>query len=107
MPIELFPNVVGSVSVRGPVELAPGLSGGVSVTTVVQFVPSVDRWSAYDVSAIELSVNATVTWRLLPFPVIENDRPEALGGATATATGRIISISSWDRMWQWKTYSQP
>ena len=38
-----------------------------------------------------------------------NERTGASGSARATwtVTGRIMSISSWLRMWQWKTYSQP
>ena len=31
----------------------------------------------------------------------------ALRGGIASSAGRIMSISSWDRMWQWYTYSQP
>lgn len=31
----------------------------------------------------------------------------ALFGGSASDSGRIMSISSWLRMWQWMTYSQP
>ena len=44
---------------------------------------------------------------LFPVPVIVTTSPSDFTGGIATETGRIMSISSWVRMWQWKTYSHP
>src|SRR5512137_399824 len=44
---------------------------------------------------------------LLPVPVTLEASPVGAKGGITTDTGRIMSISSWLRMWQWKVYSQP
>ena len=80
---------------------------GHGVPTFVQVLPLTDRWSTKAVSLIELSFQLIVNRRLLPLPVMTQVIVSALSGASATATGRIMSISSWLRMWQCQTYSQP
>ena len=77
------------------------------VPTFVQVLPLTDRWSTKAVSLIELSFQLIVNRRLLPLPVMTQVIVSALSGASATAMGRIMSISSWLRMWQCQTYSQP
>src|SRR5512147_1265409 len=78
-------------------------SGDGEVPTVDQVRPSVERCRTKAVSVIELSVHATVP----PFFAGVQASPLAWSGGSATVTGRIMSISSWLRMWQCHTYSQP
>ena len=59
------------------------------------------RWTTNDVSLIELSFQVNVSRVLLPLPVTTQVNPSAASGGRATETGRIMSISSWLRMWQW------
>ncbi len=83
------------------------LSGEARVPASVQLVPSVVRWTRNDVSVIELSFQVTTILRLFPLPVNEKASPSGLYGGSASDCGRIMSISSWLRMWQCQTYSQP
>ncbi len=43
----------------------------------------------------------SVSTVLLPFPLTDHASPSGAFGGSATDTGRIMSISSWLRMWQW------
>ena len=56
------------------------------------------RCTTNDVSLIELSFKVSPTW---PVPLTRERKPVALIGGSASDTGRIMSISSWLRMWQW------
>src|SRR4051794_24839015 len=77
-------------------------SGELMVPTSVQVVvPLIARWTTNDVSVIDSSMKLSVCVAL------SNTSVSALNGGSASSTGRIMSISSWDRMWQWYTYSQP
>src|SRR5512137_2950201 len=98
---------VGSVKVRVPWTFGWSSGDRIGVPAVVHVVPLVERWTRNDVSLIELSLKVTWIRRLLPLPMMANVSPSALSGGSARITGRIMSISSWERMWQWYTYSQP
>ena len=61
----------------------------------------VDRSTWNDVSVMELSCQVRIAVRAVPEPPSVLVRPlGAIGGSTRD-TGRIMSISSWLRMWQW------
>ena len=76
-------------------------NGELIVPTLVQVVPSIVFWTTDAVSVIELSSQVSVRCRLLPFPATVYVRLPDLIGGRASDTGRIMSISSWLRMWQW------
>ena len=57
------------------------------------------RWTTNEVSVIELSFHEMVT--VLVNGSTVRVRPSGLSGGRTRLTGRIMSISSWDRMWQW------
>ena len=85
------------------------LSGEEMVARVVQVLPrSVDRCTRNAVSVIELSLQVSTARRLLP-PALMSVlvRPFGATGGSTSDCGRIMSISSWLRMWQCQTYSQP
>ena len=83
-------------------------SGDWMVVIVVQVLPRlVDRCTSNDVSVMELSFHVSTARRVVPVPLSVLVRPlGAIGGSTSDC-GRIMSISSWLRMWQCQTYSQP
>ena len=64
-----------------------------TVSTAVH-VPPTSFWTTNAVSLTELSVHVSV-------PVaVSNASPAGFTGGSAIDTGRIMSISSWLRMWQ-------
>ena len=50
---------------------------------------------------IELSFQVTCACLSAPTPRTDAVSPSGFTGGIATDTGRIMSISSWVRMWQW------
>ena len=56
------------------------------------------RWTTNPVSLIELSFQVSV--RLVAPGLAGAASPSGLIGGIATVTGRIMSISSWLRIWQ-------
>src|SRR5450759_2535242 len=64
-----------------------------------------DRWTVNEVSLAELSIQVRATADGITGLAVS--RPEGTGGATWWMMGRIMSFSSWPRMWQCHTYSHP
>ena len=93
--------------------MLPLPKGWGTVSTVVHVVPSVVRLTTNRVSVIELSFQVSLTSWPTTLPFLSSTltkveaNPSGLIGGSASDTGRIMSISSWLRMWQCQTYSQP
>ena len=71
-------------------------------------VGAVALWMLQCVSLTELSFQLRIAFGVVLGPINLAVRLDgAIFGATATAIGRMKSFSSWPRIWQWYTYSQP
>src|SRR5574340_1586358 len=73
---------------------------GPTAPTFVHAPPLADLWTVKPVSLSELSAQVNATLCLLPLPSrVAIGAPGVLGG-TARTMARIISFSSWPRIWQ-------
>ena len=96
------------MSVYVTVAPTPALAGTVAsvANPLVKFASNA-RWTVNPASWEELSTQFNVILGLLAFPFQAPVRPVGASGGTANTSECMKSISSWDRMWQWYTYSQP
>ena len=85
---------VGSVTLSTP-PLVFGAARSLTIRCTSVHSPFTSFWTAKAVSLSEPSVQLNV---VVPG---SNASPVGALGGSASSTGRIMSISSWLRMWQW------
>ena len=78
-----------------------------SVTNPVAKFGSSARWTVNPASCAELSTQLSMIVGLVALPFQAPERKVGAFGGTANTSECMKSISSWDRMWQCHTYSQP